>query len=72
MLSLNKCTKTKPERKPTLTSENGPHVCVPLHTTVRTEQFDNFPSYPPDSRHCSDDVYWGEEELFWGKMACSA
>jgi len=37
-------------------------VCISLCTTLthNTAQnnSDNFPSYPPDSYHCSDDVYW--------------
>jgi len=37
------------------------HITVlNCHTQHRTEQLDNFPSYPQDNYHCSDDVYWRE------------
>jgi len=39
-------------------------TCVSLCTTVihNTAQnsSDNYPSYPPDNHHCSDNVYWSE------------
>ena len=31
--------------------------CTELSNTTENSS-DNFPSYPPDSRHSSDDVYW--------------
>jgi len=37
------------------------HMCV--HCTVHNfaqNRPDNFPSYPPDNHHCSDDVYFKE------------
>jgi len=39
-------------------------MCV--HCTVHNiaqNRPDNFPSYPPDNRHCSDDVYLREGGL---------
>jgi len=43
MLNLNKCTKTKPKRKPTLIFMNCSCVCVSLCTSQKiihnTEQF---------------------------------
>ena len=58
MLNLNKYTKTKPEP----IFKNCSCLCVSLCTTVvhNTAQnsYDDFPSYPPDSHHSSDDVYW--------------
>ena len=42
-------------------------VCISLCTNVihNTAQIssDNFPSYPPDNHHSSDDVYWTGGEL---------
>ena len=39
-------------------------VCIALCTTVAhniaQNRPDNFPSYPPDNRHCSNDVYLRE------------
>jgi len=39
-------------------------VCIALCTIVAhniaQNRPDNFPSYPPDNRHCSDDVYLRE------------
>jgi len=35
-------------------------VCIALCTTVAHNRRDNFPSYPPDNYHCSDDVYLRE------------
>jgi len=39
-------------------------VCIALCTTVAhnigRNRPDNFPSYPPDNHHCSDDVYLRE------------
>jgi len=36
-------------------------VCIALYTIVAhniaQNKTDNFPSYPPDNHHCSDDVY---------------
>ena len=41
-------------------------VCIALCTTVAhntaENRRDNFPSYPPDNHHCSDDVYLREGE----------
>jgi len=43
-------------------------VCIALCTIVahNIAQYrpDNFPSYPPDNHHCSDDVYLREGEEF--------
>ena len=47
MLNLNKRTKTK----------SKPKVNGVIHNTAQNSS-DNFPSYPPDNHHCSDDVYW--------------
>jgi len=48
ILNLNKCTKTKPKPKPTLSCKNCSYVCVSLCTTVvhNTAQnsSDNLPS----------------------------
>jgi len=59
---LNQNIHAKPKPKPTLSFKNCSCVCVSLYTTVvhNTAQnsSDNFPSYPPDNHHCSDDVYW--------------
>jgi len=59
MLNVNKCTKTKP--KATLIFENCSFVCAyhcaQLSNTTQNSS-DNFPSYPPDNRRSSDDVYW--------------
>jgi len=62
MLNLNKCTKTN-KLKPTLISNNCSYVCVyhcvQLYTTQAVQKSsDNFPAYPPDEQHSSDDVYW--------------
>ena len=61
MLNLNKHTKTKPKREPTLTFKNCSRVCISLCTTVvhnmAQNNCDNFPSYPPDNHRSSDDVY---------------
>ena len=39
-------------------------VCIALCTIVAHNiaqiRPDNFPPYPPDNQHCSDDVYWGK------------
>jgi len=35
-------------------------VCIALCTIVAQNRPDNFPSYPPDNHHCSDDVYLRE------------
>jgi len=45
-------------------------VCISLctivaHNTAQNRP-DNFPSYPPDNHHCSDDVYLREGEEWWG------
>jgi len=49
-------------------------MCISLsttvvHSTVQTSS-DNFPSYPPDNRHSSDDVYWraGDEDMVLMKL----
>jgi len=59
MLNLKKCTKTK--SKPTIIFKNCSHACVSLHTTVihnmAQNSSDNFPSYPTDNQHSSDNVY---------------
>jgi len=46
-------------------------VCITLHTIVAhniaQNRPDNFPSYPPDNHHCSNDVMmstWGKEALY--------
>ena len=48
-------------------------VCVSLFTKVihNTTQnsSDNCPSYPPDTHHCSDDVYWSGGEKVSKYMA---
>jgi len=38
--------------------------CAQVFCTTQHNISDNFPSYPPDSHHCLDDVYWrrGERE----------
>ena len=42
-------------------------VCIALCTivahSIAQNRPDNFPSYPPDNRHCSDDVYLREGGL---------
>jgi len=42
-------------------------VCIALCTTVAhniaQNRPDNFPSYPPDNHHCSDDVYLREDGI---------
>ena len=44
-------------------------VCIALftitvgHNTAQNRP-DNFPSYPPDNHHCSDDVYLRQGETF--------
>jgi len=63
MLDLNICTKIKPKRKPTLAYKSCSCVCVPFCTTTvvyttAKNNSDNFHSYPPHNRHCSDDVHW--------------
>jgi len=39
-------------------------VCIALYTiaahNIAQNRPDNFPSYPPDNHHCSDDVYLSE------------
>jgi len=58
--SRSRSLKTKP--KPTLIFKNCSRVCISLCTTVvhntAQKSSDNFPSYPPDNHHISDDVYW--------------
>jgi len=50
-------------------------VCVSLCTTTvhSTEQFDNVLSYPADSDHSSDDVYWrvGAHRQFFNHQICN-
>ena len=45
-------------------------VCTALRTIVAhnivQNRPDNFPSYPPDNHHCSDDVYLREGRLTKG------
>jgi len=36
-------------------------VCIALCTIAAHNRHDNFPSYPPDNHHCSDDVYLREQ-----------
>ena len=31
-----------------------------VHNTAQHNTYENFPSYPPDNHHSSDDVYWRE------------
>jgi len=69
-MNQKKHTKTKPNLKPTPKFNNCSHVCayhcVQLSYTTQhnNNSSDNFSSYPPDNRHCSDDVYWrGEGEM---------
>ena len=42
-------------------------VCIALYTNAvhntAQNRSDNFPSYPPDNHHCSDDVYLREGEI---------
>ena len=60
MLNLNKGTKTKP--KPIPIFKNCFYVCnacTIVHNTAQNSN-DNFPYYPPDNHHSSDDVYWRE------------
>ena len=49
-------------------------VCIALCTIVAhniaQNRSDNFPSYPPDNHHCSDDVYLREGE--WSCRICHA
>jgi len=37
--------------------------CRTKHSTAQNSS-DNFPSYPPDSHHRSDDFYWRAGETF--------
>ena len=58
------CGKNK--RKPKTNSQNNVKtLCVLLCATVvhdtAQNSADNLPSYPPDSHHCSDAVYWRGE-----------
>jgi len=45
----------------------GPFICVCIALctivahNIAQNRHDNFPSYPPDNHHCSDDVYLREE-----------
>jgi len=60
MLNLSK--KVNLNLKRTLNLKNCSRVCISLCTTVvhNTTQnsSDYLPSYPPDNRRSSDDVYW--------------
>jgi len=60
MLNVNKCAKAEPNPKSQQLTVRTAHVCVSLCTTVvdNTAQnsYDDFPSYSPDDRHCSDDA----------------
>jgi len=56
--------KTKPKPKPTLIFKNCSYVCVCVcvyHcsqlSNIAQNSSDNFPSYPPDNHHRSDDAY---------------
>jgi len=46
-------------------------VCIALCTivahSIAQNRPDNFPSYPPDNHHCSDDVYLREGEAVYCK-----
>ena len=35
-------------------------LCTIVAHSIAQNKPDNFPSYPPDNRHCSDDVYLRE------------
>ena len=35
-------------------------LCIIVAHSIAQNKPDNFPSYPPDNRHCSDDVYLRE------------
>jgi len=59
MLNLNNTQQLNLNLKPTLNFKNCSRVCAyNCRAEHSTEQFWYFPSYPPDNRHCSDDVYW--------------
>jgi len=61
MLNLNKHKKTKP--RATLIFKNCTCVCIIVQncrTNTAQNSSNNFPSYPPVTHHCSDDVYWRE------------
>jgi len=49
-------------------------VCIALCTVVvhniAQNRPENFPSYPPDYHHCSDDVYLREEGLSMRLVYC--
>jgi len=58
LVKTEKCTNSLLKPKPFRTA----HVCILLRTTVvyttAENSSDNLPSYPPDSYHCLDAVYW--------------
>jgi len=35
-------------------------LCTIIAHNIAQNRLDNFPSYPPDNHHCSDDVYLRE------------
>ena len=51
-------------------------VCIALCTTVAhntaQNRTDNFPSYPPDNHHYSDDVYLREGGWRWNHAASTS
>jgi len=52
MLNKQTHTKTKPKHKTNLQLQE-----LLIYNTPQNSS-DNFPSYPPDNPHSSDDVYW--------------
>jgi len=78
MLNLNKCAKNKPKPKPTLNCKNCSYVRFIVHKyhtkcSIAQNSSDNFPCYPPDNHHNSDDVYYmgGHRTATFGIHFCS-
>jgi len=61
-LNQNITQNAKPKHKPTVIFTNCLDACA-YHCTFAVNNTaqnssDNFPSYPPDNHHSSDDIYW--------------
>jgi len=50
----------------------GLFMCVFIAHNIQQNRPDNFPSYPPDNHHCSDDVYLREGGALEGGTAATA
>ena len=68
-------TNRKVAQKPTFLFKNCSHVCISLcitaiHNTAQNSS-DNFPFYPPDNHHISDDVHCRAKVMWKSFCGCS-